>query len=559
MAEPLLMCRDLRVWFHGRPHGGRQIVIDGLDLTIRSAEAVALTGSSGVGKTLLAKTLLGLLPRTAGWSGEVVWDGTSLRRPRDWRPVRGPGMVLVLQEPRTALNPVLNVRGHLAEMVRLHRGLRGKERDQAVRELLDEVRIPDADAVSRRYPHQLSGGMRQRVLLACALACNPRLIVADEITSSLDAATRGAVMSLLEDIRRRRKMALLLITHDLDLVRDRGYRVLVLGDQGLRSDGIPVAGTAHETAGGGIPGGGGDPVLKAVDLRVVHEDQRGRRVVAVAGADLALHRGVMSGLAGRSGCGKSSLALALARHVEPTAGTLLLEGRDFLAFRGGRLRAARRKVQVLFQDPGGSLDPRWKVADILREACGPGRESLWSRLLEEVDLPVTLGSRWPHQMSGGQRQRVALARCLAADPIVLVADEATTQLDPVTQERILALLHRVMSSRQLAVLMISHDLALLRRHCGEISVMLAGMIMERMLRRDEPLHPYTISLLGSAAGRSGSGGSGGGMMTPAMRDRSADACPFLGQCRLAVGRCSEGVPPLRTLGGGHLVRCHELP
>ena len=559
MTESLLTCRDLRVWFHGRPDGGRRVVIEGLDLTIRPAEAVALTGPSGVGKTLLARTLLGLLPRTADWSGELLWDGKPLRRSRDWRTVRGPGMALVLQEPRTALNPVLNVREHVAEMVRLHRGLRGKERRRAVLDLLDEVRIPDPNAVSRMYPHQLSGGMRQRVLLACVLACNPRLIVADEITSSLDAATRGEVMSLLEDIRRRRKMGLLLISHDLELVRHHGYRVLVLGGQGLRAGSTPLQRAAYEPEGGEIPGGDGDPVLVATGLRVVHRARGGRPVVAVDGGDLTLQRGVMSGLAGRSGCGKSSLALALARHVEPAAGSLLVEGEDFLALRGRRLRTARRRVQVLFQDPGGSLDPRQKVADILREACGPGREESWPRLLEEVDLPVAFGARWPHQMSGGQRQRVALARCLAADPKILVADEATTQLDPATQDRILALLHRVMGNRRLAVLMISHDISLLREHCGEVSVMLDGMIMERILRTDEPLHPYTLSLLGAAAGGPGRSDKGGGMMIPATLDRQAEGCPFLGQCHLAVGHCRESVPPLRTLGDGHLIRCHELP
>ncbi len=555
MADPLLVCRDLEIWFQGAGDDRAAAVIRGLDLELEPGQVVALTGPSGAGKTLLARTLLGLWPRTARWSGSIIWDGRPLRRPEDWRPLRGRGMAMVLQEPRTALNPVLTVGDQVAEMIRLHRRVRGAELKRAVVDLLSEVRLPEPQRLLGVHAHQLSGGMRQRVLLACVLACDPRLIIADEPTSALDAATRGAVMSLLDDIRRRRGMAMLLISHDLDLVRRRKYQVLALEGGRLRAGAPPAAAGAFPEGAVEQVGRPARPVLEVRDLRVVHRTRSGRQVAAVAGVDLDLHRGVMVGLAGRSGCGKSSLAMALARHVRPAGGRVLLEGEDFLGLGGRRLRAARRGIQVLFQDPGGSLDPRQKVADIIREACAPGQADRWPGLLEEVGLGADFGARWPHQMSGGQRQRVALARCLAAEPKVLIADEPTTQQDPRTQEKIMDLLRRIMASRHLAVLMISHDLLLLRRYCAEVLVMLEGLVMERMPAAGEPRHPYTLMLMAGAA----SGRGGGSAEVPETFSRAQEICPFRQECPLATPACDEGLPPLRTHAGGHQIRCYEQP
>ena len=542
MSEALLEIRNLQLGF------GDRSVLNGVDLDLEAGGSLAVTGPSGAGKTLLARCLMGLNPPGVRWSGDILWQGRTLRKAKDWQGVRGSGMTMILQEPRTALNPVLSVGRQLGETLGLHQGLRGRDRHEAVRALLDEVRLDDLEQVCAAYPHQLSGGMRQRVLLACALACRPRLLVADEITSALDAETRGAVLALIEEIRRRRGMALLLITHDLALARRQGYPLLELRDGVLaavssqtESSRVPAASDPVETS----------PVLLVEHLVVVHGKPGARGREAVSGVDLSLRPGVVTGLAGESGCGKSSLALAVAGHLVPTAGSVTLEGRNFLALQGAELRRARRRIQVLFQDPGGSLDPRQTVSDALAEAAGSPDGALCDRLLEEVGLERQLSARLPHMMSGGQRQRVALARCLAASPAVLIADEPTTQLDPASRERILKLLLEICERRKLAVLLISHDLPLLRRTCRETLVMLGGLILERFAEGEEPRHPYTRSLWENSA-----------VVPAALGPRPSvqpGLCPYLGRCGLATANCSKGLPPLSEVSPGHCVRCGELP
>ncbi|PJA75732.1 microcin ABC transporter ATP-binding protein [bacterium CG_4_9_14_3_um_filter_65_15] len=542
MSEALLEIRNLQLGF------GDRTVLNGLDLDLAAGGSLAVTGPSGAGKTLLARCLMGLNPPGVRWSGDIFWQGRTLRQAKDWRGVRGKGMTMILQEPRTALNPVLSVGRQLGETLSLHQGLKGRERHEAVRALLDEVRLDDLEQVGTAYPHQLSGGMRQRVLLACALACRPRLLVADEITSALDAETRGAVLALIEEIRRRRDMALLLITHDLALARRQGYPLLELREGVLAA----VSGEAESFCASEVPDfDETSPVLQVEHLVVVHGKPGTRSREAVSGVDLSLRPGMVTGLAGESGCGKSSLALAMAGHLVPTAGRVTLEGRDFLALQGAPLRRARRRIQVLFQDPGGSLDPRQTVEDALAEAAGPAGAGLCERLLEEVGLERKLSARLPHMMSGGQRQRVALARCLAASPAVLIADEPTTQLDPVSRDRILKLLLEICGRRKLAVLLISHDLPLLRRTCRETLVMLDGLILERFAGGDEPWHPYTKSLLDISIAATAALGSRP-LAQPGL-------CPYLGRCGLATANCAKGLPPLAELRAGHWVRCSELP
>ncbi len=557
MADPLLRVRRLCVQVPG-PAGGRdRTVFREVEFELEEGGAVVLTGPSGAGKSLLARCLLGLLPPGSSWSGEIFWQGRLLRRQADWAPVRGRGMTLVLQEPRTALNPVLSVGDQLRETIMLHQGIPGRAAVACAEALLGEVRLAEPGRLRSLYPHQLSGGMRQRVLLACALACNPSLLIADEITSALDAATRGTVLTLLEDIRVRRNMALLLITHDSGLVDCWPERPLVLqngqlkervsagGAQGFA--GRPAVATVQT----------GNPVLEAKALTVAFPVRSHRLKVAVADVDLALAPGRMSGLAGESGCGKSSLALALARHLDPVAGEIRLAGNDFMAAEGRRFRDLRRKVQILFQDPGASLDPRQSVTSALREASGSAGEKTWPQLLGEVGLDHDFGGRFAHQMSGGQRQRVALARCLAAEPWVLIADEPTTQLDPDTRDRIMILLRQVMADRNLAVLMISHDLPLLMDTCAEIRVMLGGRIVEQMTGPDwNPLHPYTRELLGR---KEGENHPAGGLESTGPEDGTVDSCPFAGRCPLENSSCAKGLPPLRTLAHGHALRCHERP
>ncbi len=554
MSDTLLSIDDLQLWFDHSDRGRK--ILTGVDLRVGVGEAVALTGASGAGKSLLARTVLGLLPGGAQWSGEFRWEGRRLLHPEDWSEIRGRGMTLVLQEPRTALNPVLSIRNQLDELVRWHQGLRGKQSLQVVLDLLAEVRISDPEQVGRLFPHQLSGGMRQRVLLAGALACNPRLLIADEMTSALDAGTRRAVLELLDEIRSRRGMALLFISHELDLVRELGYRTLVL--EGGRIKARPAEKGPLRGA-SGSPGKdslSGEPVLWARNLQVIHEARTGSPNVAVADIDLELWPGRMIGLAGESGCGKSSLAMALTRYVALQRGEIRIGGENFLAATGRNFRSMRRKVQLLFQDPGSSLDPRQSVAAALVEACAGHGRSQWQSLLYEVGLDEEFGARLPHQLSGGQRQRVALARCLAADPKVLIADEPTTQLDPETRAKVLALLQRVMAQRHLAVMMISHDLPWLLRSCSEVGVMLGGRVVEWVVSPNGlPLHPYTLDLL---AGGVGENVSRPGYSKIFPDEEESSPCPYCGRCPLEKPICAIRLPRLQTLPGGQRVRCHEL-
>ena len=547
MTDPLLEVRDLGIEVR---EGERwRPLLSGVSFRLRPAEVLALTGASGAGKTLLARCLLGLAPAAVRWSGEILWRGRPLHEPGDWRGVRGPGMTLILQEPRTALNPVLSVQAQLAETLRLH-GSSGDVHGRALA-LLEEVRIPDPRAVLRAYAHQLSGGMRQRVLLACSLACRPRLLVADEITSALDADTRGAIMDLVEEIRLRRGMALLMITHDLDLVRDHGYRLVEVRDGILAAGGVePAAPPAPASR----PVPDAAAVLEARGVVVRYRGPGGRALEAVRGVDLDLRAGERVGLAGASGCGKSSLALALARHLEPAAGSVRLLGRDFLELEGAALRSFRRRIQLLFQDPGESLNPRQTVAACLREAAGPADRTGPAARLAEVGLGPEFLDRHPHRMSGGQRQRVALARCLAADPAVLVADEPTTQLDPRTERRIMDLLAGICAERELGLLMISHDMGLLEQWCSRMAVMLGGLVVEAYPTGDRPRHPYTRMLRESSAPSLGSPRPVPG---PDQGGDPGKCCPFAAACHLATDACRTRMPVLRDLGNGHLLRCPE--
>ncbi len=556
MSEPLLRIQDLHVWFP-TARGKKEILV-GVDLELRAGAVVYLTGSSGAGKSLLARAALGLLPASASWSGKITWEGRQLERSSDWRGVRGQGMTLVLQEPRTALNPVFSVGDQLSEVIKSQGGQSGSSLSQTVVDLLAEVRIPHPERVSRLYPHQLSGGMRQRILLAGALACRPKLLFADEITSALDAANRRSILSLLEEIRQIRGMGVLLITHDMELHKGGQQRLLVL-EKGMLKAVSPGRGLgpsvlrtlSQERVKKEIP------VLQARNIQVVYATPKGSPEVAVAGVDLDLTPGRMVGLAGESGCGKSSLALALSRHITPAVGQITIEGQEFLAMTGVAFRRMRRKVQLLFQDPGASLDPRQTVASAVTEACASDDPTQWVKLLAEVGLGEEFGSRYPHQLSGGQRQRVALARCLAAEPQVLIADEPTTQLDGATRDRIIALLRQVMEARGLAVLMISHDLPLLLANCAEVRIMLGGRIVEWVGSPEVKLvHPYSLQLF--------TGGTGGdsSLDTPLgifLAKNTIDACVYFGRCPLAKPGCGRGLPPLRDLSAAQQVRCYELP
>jgi peptide/nickel transport system ATP-binding protein len=569
MAEHLLKVENLKIGFPVES-GPMLPIIKGMDLEIFPGEAVALTGASGCGKSLTAKALCGLLPPAAHSSGKIFWQGTELTGAADsrWADLRGGGMTMIMQEPATGLNPVLQVGKQIAESWALHHpGRKNLAKDESLK-LLEEVRIPDPEGVWKQYPHQLSGGMKQRVLLAAALACEPSLLIADEPTTALDPTVQRSILALLMEIRRHRAMAVLFISHDphlVALITERSWKM----EDGRLVNG--VFGRGHldpmdENPDPENPLDPETPFLEARNLVVKYHPQvwgrfhRGNRIVrAVNGVDLVLRPGRAVGLAGESGCGKTTLAQALAGHVRMDSGTLSWGGFEFPGTSGKEFRVRRRMVQLVFQDPVASLNPRQRVRDMLHEAAGSFPHSV-SELLAEVDLESDVAQRFSHQLSGGQRQRVALARALAAEPQVLIADEVTGALDPVVTGRILSLIKSIMKQRNLAVLMISHDLDLLRGWCDQVQVMLDGRIMEIFpgTCRDKFLHPYTQDLQASmpAALRADKEClQGEKNFAPTVGVSSGEGCPWAASCRVAISSCHNVLPPLVSVGEGRHSRC----
>jgi len=557
----LLSVRQLEVDHCDRDRGVLRPLLKGVDLDLHPGQALALVGPSGCGKSLTARALLGLLAPDFAWRGEICWRGTRLTNPRGetWRQVRGRGLGLIMQEPLANLNPVLRVGDQIAESFRVHHGVSWADARRRAVALLAETRVPVPAFAADRYPHQLSGGMRQRVLLAAVLACDPALLIADEPTTALDMSVQQEILVLINRIRQERNMAFLFITHDLNLVPLLTDRVAFMTD-GRIAEATSIAQVdlppapdvnavrAHEVA----------PVLKARDLVVRYE---GAQNAAVAGVDLTLRPGQAIGLLGESGCGKTSLGRALARHLPLERGSLQLIGDESTLTGGARERERRRRVQMLFQDPGSSLDPRQRVAAALREAAEPATPAP-AQLLYEVGLDSAVGSRYPHQLSGGQRQRVALARCLAVTPLVLIADEPTSALDVAARDLVLALLTHIMRERGLAVLLISHDLEVLRGACQEVQVMYGGLIVEILPGGETfgPRHPHTLALQAALPRTLRQDPGLWAEKSARPHDENGanvTGCPLYGDCPLQKPLCGKELPPLLRLSVGHWLRCPE--
>ncbi|WP_291015185.1 dipeptide ABC transporter ATP-binding protein [Hydrogenophaga sp.] len=535
VVPALLSVRNLRVGFGG------QDVVHGIDFDIAPGERLALVGESGSGKSVSALSLLRLV-QNAEVSGSAKLEGRDLLQmsERELRGVRGDEVAIIFQEPMTALNPLATVGAQIGEVLQLKKGLTPRQAEAAVVELLASTGIPEPARRAQAYPHQLSGGQRQRAMIAMALASSPKLLLADEPTTALDVSLRGQILNLLGDLQRQHGMALLLITHDLNLVRRFASRVAVMERGHLVEQGgveavfaaprhaytrMLLASRPERDVVEPEPAAGTDaPVLEAQGLRVSYPvplpGLRGwfhkGEFVAVQGADLRIAAGHTLGVIGESGSGKSTLALA-ALGLLPHQGRLLVTGTDWLvAAKSGQSRSLRQRIQVVFQDPFSSLSPRMTVEQIVGEGLlvhqplltADERRTKVVNALADVGLvdDARHGSDWlqryPHEFSGGQRQRLAIARALIVEPLLLVLDEPTSALDVTVQKQVLALLQRLQRERALSYLFITHDVDVIRAMAHEVLVMKDGAVVEhgpveRVLIAPE--HPYTRMLVQASA------------------------------------------------------------
>lgn len=576
-GKPVLCVKNLCVDIAG--DDGTKQAVSALQLTLSRGQTFALVGESGCGKSMTALALLRLLPEGVFLSeGQAFLDGIELNAlpERIMRQVRGARMGIIFQEPASCLNPVMTVGSQLMEMLRQHTDLRGSALRERAQWWLDRVGIPDAAARLEDYPHQFSGGQKQRIMIAIALAARPAVLIADEPTTALDVTVQAQVLELLQDIQREMGLAILLITHDLAVVRTVADHVAlmrhgrIVATQPAREffqdpshpyarellDAIPtyekrgrpltpeasarpgqdpwkalaqaldgLPGTAQpegdaavtRAAAGSRQAEPGSVLLSVRDLHVSYLQPgawwRGRASGrdVVRGVSLDLARGETLALLGESGCGKTTLVKALLRLLERSAvvrGRASLAGEDLLAAKGAVLRRLRRSIQVVFQDPYASLDPRMTVGDSLEEGMralqpdwsGQQRVQRIRALLDDVGLPSNAASRYPHEFSGGQRQRVAIARALAVDPAVLVCDEPTSALDVSVQAQILDLLRQIQRQRQVSYLFITHNFGVVEYLADRIAVMHEGVLVETgdvhaVLR--QPASDHTRRLLDS--------------------------------------------------------------
>jgi len=543
-STPVLEVRDLEVGY--RTEGKLRAVLHGVSFTIGAGERLAVVGESGSGKSTTAAAVLGLLPGSGQVTGgSIIFKGDDITQASGQRllRLRGREVGLVPQDPMSNLNPVLRVGRQISETLVAHGVATGAEaRDRAV-ELMGQAGIPDAARRARQYPHEFTGGMRQRVLIAIALACSPELLVADEPTSALDVTVQRQILDHLETLRAAHGTSLMLITHDLGLAADRADTVVVMSKgevveagptaQILRDpqheytrrlvDAAPSVSSARARASVRAEARDAPPIgedeqpsqdvlLEAVGLtkRYRLRGQRGEEVTALDDVSFAVGRGRTTAVVGESGSGKTTAAQLVLGLERPTAGEVRIDGEVVETARGARRRAIRRAMQPVFQDPYASLDPTYSIEHIvdepLRVARVGDRASRRRRvgeLLDQVALPTSLAQRRPNELSGGQRQRVAIARALALDPRLVVCDEAVSALDVLVQEQTLALLSDLQDRLGLTYLFITHDLAVVRQIADDVLVMQQGRVVERGSVDDvfaAPQTDYTRSLLDAIPG-----------------------------------------------------------
>jgi peptide/nickel transport system ATP-binding protein len=662
LASPVLTVEDLAVTF--RTPVGPLRAVRGVSFGLGEGETLAIVGESGCGKSVTALSLLRLLPSPpAEVTGVVRFEGEDLMTmPEEgMREVRGRRIAMVFQDPMSSLNPVRTIGVQMEEVLRVHLGLGRRAARRRSADLLGSVGIPAPDRQLDSYPHQLSGGMRQRVMIAMALSCEPRVLVADEPTTALDVSIQAQILELLRTVTAAHGTAMILISHDLSVVAGLADRIAVMYAGHLMETGLTAGVFAHPhhpyakglleciprldrpltrrllSIEGGLPdphgdpagcpfaprcefvmdrclvemppleakapdqqaacwadlsavlprtevtgepaaasrAAAGEPLVRVEDLRVHFRVGGGPplrprlALRAVDGISFDVRRGETLSIVGESGCGKSTTGRALLRLVDVTSGRVVFDGEDLLSLAGDALRRLRPNLQMVFQDPYGSLDPRMSVGDLVgeplrvhRAAQGHGLRARVHELLEMVGLPAGAADRFPHQLSGGQRQRVGVARALALHPSLVVADEPTSALDVSVRAQILNLMQDLQERLGLTYVFISHDLSIVRHMSSRVAVMYLGKIVE-VADRDtlyaDPRHPYTQGLLATVPVPDPAVERGrrraamrGDVPNPADPPRG---CRFNTRCPLAFDRCFVEEPPLVLLADGHEAAC----
>jgi peptide/nickel transport system ATP-binding protein len=526
----VLEVRDLTIALP--PGSDRKEAASKVSFTVDRGEIVCLVGESGSGKSVIAQGIMGLLPNTLPiTSGAALLEGedtahASAERLRELRAAR---MSMIFQEPMTALNPVMSCGEQLDEVLRTHTRLSPAERNRKILDTVREVLLPEPERMIASYPHQLSGGQRQRIMIAMALILDPVLLIADEPTTALDVTTQAQILRLIKDLQARHGTGVLFITHDFGVVAEIAHRVAVLRlgqlvELGTRDEVLKrprhdytrmlIAAVPTLQPHGRKPDLAAQVVLETRNLGKTYVDRswlaRRREVPAAKDVSISVRRGQTLGIVGESGSGKSTVARCIVRLIDPSTGEIRVHGEDIATLRHRALAPYRRRVQIVFQDPYRSLNPRRTVGEAIIEGPlnhgVPRAQALERarRLMELVRMDAAALDRYPHQFSGGQRQRICIARALATEPELLVADEAVSALDVSVQAQVLALLEEIRTRLQLAMLFITHDLRVAAQICDHIAVMSKGEVVEYGPTESvfrAPQHEYTRALFGAAPGR----------------------------------------------------------
>ncbi|MCA0245305.1 MAG: ABC transporter ATP-binding protein [Proteobacteria bacterium] len=528
--KPVLEVRNLSV---ALPAGGDRVhAVEKVNFTVNPGEIVCLVGESGSGKSVIAFTVMGLLAKALKpTSGEILLEGENILTADETRlrELRCTRMSMIFQEPMTALNPVMTCGEQIDEVLRTHTTLDNAQRKAKIIAILARVKLPEPERIYASYPHQLSGGQRQRIMIAMALVLDPVLLIADEPTTALDVTTQAEILKLIAELQEGQGTGVLFITHDFGVVAEIAHRVAVLRWGELVEMGpteqilskpvqaytkmlISSVPSIHPAHRGGRKDG--ETVLRTEKLGKIYSGsgffQKARVVKAAVDVDLDIRRGETLGIVGESGSGKSTVARCIARLIDPTDGKVFLGNTEIGKISAAKLRPHRRRVQIVFQDPYRSLNPRITVGDSIIEGpmnFGLSRNEAMARarkLMETVRLDPNALDRFPHQFSGGQRQRICIARALAMEPELLIADEAVSALDVSVQKQVLELLDEIRKRLNLAVLFITHDLRVAAQICDYVAVMSQGRVVEYGAAEqvfEQPKHDYTKSLFAAAPGR----------------------------------------------------------